>query len=441
MSATRKRILFVTQTYNVWGGLETWLHEFSSWLERSGKWDVHAGLARGARWNDDAAFLRAHPHLRSHPIDVRVGTWAAIESAIDRTITRIEPDLVVPLLTGGAFGAVARVKERGSRVRLVVPVHSLIPELFVNLSDFAPIVDGVVTTNRLFHQYLAQQFEERAAYVRQGAPPPARPVERAVRLEGPVRVGYVGRIEQPAKRVLDFVPFAHALRGENVELHFFGAGAAENELAERLRATGVPFVMHGYQTTEALEAEAWPMLDLAMLFSESEGATPFSVCEAMMHGVVPVISQYPGQIAEAFVIHEQNGLTFPVGDVETAARHVAALAKDRERLGALSQAAIDSTRNDTRERMHRDYADALERMLALPQKKDAVSRREIAAGRLDRVVGSNIADRMRALLRRRYPHDASRAEWPEHAPADPARAREVVAELSKLDAYYGQYVD
>lgn len=428
-----RRILFVTQTYNVWGGMEHWLHDFTLWLERNG-WDVHAGLARGARWNDADAFLRAHPHLRAREIDVRVGTATARESAIAKSIERVDPDLVVPILTGSIFGAVARAKERGSRARLVIPVQSLIPELFVNVREWFPIVDGVVTTNRLFHRWLVRELgeEERIAYVRQGAPAPATG-PRVPSTDGPLRVGYVGRIEQPAKRVLDLIPFAQRLErgGERrrFEIHLFGAGAAE----AGLRQSGLPFVLHGYRTREQLEAEAWPMLDALVLFSETEGATPFAVCEAMMHGVVPVISRYPGQIAEAFVVDGENGLTFPVGDTDRAAEHVLHLAGDGELLRRLSMAAAASTRNDTLERMHRDYAAAFERVLGLPLKNGPVARREVTAGRLDRMLGSETADRLRALLRRHYPHDASRAEWPDYAPVVPGSADAVMAELMRLE--------
>ena len=425
------RILFIAPTHNVWGGMEQWLHNFTSWLQTNTDWDVRAGLVWGARHHDPDKYLAAHPHLCPQLIDVRIGTESARRAELVHAIESLQPDLIVPILSGPIFPAVATAKARGSHVRFVVPVRSLLPELFVNIEDFLPVIDGVVAISRLFHGFLLQRHpeeRERIHYVRHGARAAESPHDGTrFGSDAPLRVAYVGRLEQPAKRVLDLVPLARELErhGTPVELHLFGAGAEEGRLRNELATTSLPVSFHGFRSQAELYTGTWPHLDVVTLFSDSEG-TPNVLCEAMQHGVVPVASRYPGQAAEAFVVDGVNGFTFPVGDVTAAARTIHALAADRALLERLSRAASEQAALDTAERMHRDWLRIFETTLQLPQKRGPVT---VAppppAGRLDRLLTSAGADRVRKLLRKYKELDYPSEEWPVTHAADPQRVRDV----------------
>ncbi len=427
-----RRILFVTPTHNVWGGMEQWLHNHTLWLQENTDWDVRVGVAWGARYHDPERYLKAHPHLRPHRIDVRVGTEYARRAELQKAIDDLAPDLVVPILTGSIFPAVAAAKERGSGARFIVPVRSLLPELFVNVADFLPVIDAVVSVNRLFHRYFVERFPseaERIHYVRHAAR--AAEVAHVPRGER-LRVGYVGRLEQPAKRVLDFIGLARELQrlGTPADLHLFGSGAQEEELRRQLAEIDLPVAFHGYQSQADLYRQVWPRLDVVVLFSESEG-TPNVVCEALQHGVVPVASRYPGLTSEAFVTHGVNGFTFAIGDVPAASRFVDELARDAALLRRLSTAAATEAARDVPERMNRDWVRIYENTLAMPQKRGPVAPAPLRpTGRLDRLSPA-AAHRIRKSLRRFHRHANASSEWPVTHPADPAATREVLAWLER----------
>ena len=421
-----KRVLFLSQTHNVWGGMEQWLHNFTQWLQDHSEWDVRVGLARGARFNDPDAYLAAHPHIRPIVLDARAGTESARIDAIVRAIEAFDPELVVPIATAAVFPAIARARRRGMTARLLVPVRSLHPDLFVNIVDHFDLVDGVVAISRLIHRWFLEKLRDEADrihYVRHGVKPPVvqrMPGER-------LRVGFIGRLEPEIKRALDLIPFSRALRDENVELHVYGSGPSEEELR---RAIGWAH-FHGYAPQNVLYTTAYPQLDVVMLFSSEEG-TPNVVVEAMQHGVVPVVSRYRGQAAEGFVVDGETGLTFGVGDAEEAARLVARLANDRELPARLSKNAADAVAGDSDVRMHRDWLAIFERVRSLPPKPAGSEFAVPPAGRLERIVPAPVANAFRALLRPAQ-HADGWSEWPGTLPADRARVAEVLADLERLD--------
>ena len=71
------RLLVLTQTHNLWGGIETWMRELIPALGKHG-WDVRFGLARGAKFNQPGRFAQHHPYIeRWGELDGRVGTPSA----------------------------------------------------------------------------------------------------------------------------------------------------------------------------------------------------------------------------------------------------------------------------------------------------------------------------------------------------------------------------
>lgn len=432
------RVLFVTQTHSIWGGMEQWLHNFTLWLAANSNWQVDVGLARGVRFNDPARFHREHPHLCAHVLDARVGTESSRVHAIVRAIRKLDPDLLVPISLGAVFPAVAAAKRDGSKVRLLVPVRSLASGLFANIEDFLPIVDSVAGVSRLIETYLAQRFPSESArlhYVRHGVKPTFAP--RVETPNGPLRIGYVGRFDPIIKRVLDAVPLVPELERlhANVELHLFGNGPADAELRAALAQRETPVIFHGYFTQYDLYTRAYPALDALLLFSSEEG-TPNAVCEAMHHGVVPVITRYLGQTRERFVIDGQNGFTFDVGDINAAAARVAELSRDRALLQRMSAAARRDVADDVDDRMHRDWLRIFETTLAQPQKCGDLERlaSTSGAGRLDRVLSPTLADRIRNLLRKWPAFADGWGEWPGTQPVGLEREERIRAELLEIDA-------
>jgi len=433
---TRRRVLFVTQSHNIWGGMEQWLHKFTLWLQTNTEWDVRVALPRGRKFNDPDAFLRAHSHMTPVILDVRVGTETVRVNRIARAIAALDADLVVPIATGDVIAAVAKAKARGSRVRFLQPIRALVPELLANTLDAWPVIDGVVSISRLFHRFFEAHLRddpERLHYVRHGSRPP---VVAHSQTGATLRLGFVGRIEPEMKRVFDLVPFIDAVarRGADAEVHVFGSGPAEGELRSRLAPSPLAVMFHGYKTQDELYRDAYPNIDVALLFSGSGEGTPNAICEAMQYGAVPVISRYPGQAGERYVMHGRNGLTFAIGDVESAAGLVTQLANDRALLERLSNQARRDVESDTDVRMHRDWLAIFEKTLSLPQKRGSISRpsRE-EYGRLNRMVPSSIADALRGALHRYYPHQDGWGEWPGTTPVARERLDQIVAELDAID--------
>lgn len=425
------RVLFVTQTHNVWGGMEQWLHHFSAWLQERG-WDVHAALPRGRKYNDPDVYLRAHPHLRPIILDVRDGTERARVESLSRAIERSKADIVIPIGSGAVFAAVAKARAAGSAARLLVPIRSLHPNLFCNVVEHVALIDQVVAVSRLIEEVVVELLpdeRERIAYVRHGVRPP-----RCERIApGDVfRIGFVGRLEESTKRIFDLAALAAEISGPAVELHIFGNGPDRDELRKRLEDTAVRF--HGTLSQDELYARAYPSLDVLLLFSPAEGS-PNAVYEAMQHGVVPVVSRYLGQAAEKIVRHGQTGFVFPVGDVAAAAQAVKKLAADRALRSRLSAAASAEVRADTDERMHADWENILKATLARSAKPLPEHLPEIAVpgGTLDHLLPSALAGGIRRVFGREFVHPDGWGEWPGTAPASLACIENVERRIRALD--------
>lgn len=423
-----RRVLFLTQTQNAFGGMEQWVHNFTLWLQAQPGWEVKFALPRGRKFNDPETYRRAHPHIDAMELDVRVGTESARVRAVVDAIERYDPDILIPIGSGTAFPAVVEAKRRGSRVRFLPTVRGVVPELIANIVDFWPSVDGVVSISRFFQSYFEETLPaadaERVHYVRHGARPAF-----AGHIDAPaLRAGYVGRITREHKRIGDLIAFGEAI-GSEVELHVYGGGPAEAEVRERLPHA----VFHGVLSQDELYRTGYPNLDVLLLFSEVEG-TPNAVCEALHHGVVPVMARYFGASGERFVIDGRNGFTFAVGDVASAVEHVRALAADRPRLRAMGEEARRSIAHDTDLRMHRDWVRIFEQTLAMPPRGVGGQRvAEATGGRLDRILPAGLADRIRAWTGRQFPHPDGWAEWPGSVPVSAERRAAVMDALVRLD--------
>lgn len=429
-----RRVLFCTQTAHVWGGLEVWLDEVAPFLAGRG-WEPVAGLARGRRFHDPAAYRAAHPHLKSVEIDGRLGTREARVAALRKTLREVRPDVVVPINIADTLEAVALEKLAGSNVRLLVMLRSIQPHgELEDLRRWRDFVDVAVGGNRLRRELLAAWSripEERIRYIPTGS----RRRTSDARIPRPgdrIRLAYVGRLEESEKRALDLIGVADALdrRGIAYDLRIAGDGPARETLA---RALGDRATFLGKLSVDALYATLFPALDALLLFSTAE-AGPQVVWQAMHYGVVPVVSAYRGLRAENVLRDGQTALVFPVGDAEAAAAQIERLVREPGLLTSIAAAAeraVDPAY--LLDHAFEQWLRALEDAVTMPIATGALPPRA-PSGLIERLrVPPGAAYAVRRVLGRLPEPRGPGDEWPHHGGIDGETERRIDELMTELD--------
>jgi len=403
-----KRLLVCTPTHATQGGVERILEALAAGLPSRG-YEVVFALAKGVRFHDAAKYRAAFPSVHGIDVDGTSGTVYGRQRALRRVMTGADPDVVLIARMFDAYPVAAALKRRGHRLRLALTVQAYEKEYFPDLRAYADWLDVCVTSGNLIASAV-ERFtslpRERIRSIPGGVASPLRVVEHDD--ARPLRIGYVGRLEQMQKRALDLASFADELqrRGIAFTLDIAGDGSAASELRARLPQAR----FHGWMAQDDLYARVYPELDVLVHFAEWEGIT-IAPREAMAHGIVPVVSRFIGSEAEREFVDGENALTFPVGDVAAAADAIARLDRDRALLRRLSAAARASQSGIRSHEGALDaWAEAFDFALAAPQRRGSklppVPRDR---GRLAALPGA-LTEPIRRL--RRVPHADPGGEWP-----------------------------
>ncbi len=345
----RTKILFCSQTYTPIGGVETWLDTLCRSLAEK-RWQPIVALVRGSEAHRPETWKEAHPGLRTTEIDGRGLNAVGRIRAIERCIRRVKPDIFVPVGVVDAYDAICHLKLKGSSTRLVMTIHGNTPSLIADMARYQNFADLVVCPGALTCRLATQWVrvpEERVRHVPNGVFSPR--VEHRPRKAGqPIRLGYVGRLVQRDKRVLDLISFCQKLETKQTSysLDIVGAGESEDELKrgliERVGQGTVRF--HGPLSLDEIYTRIYPQLDCLLLFSPQE-SFGMALVEAMAHGVVPVSTAFVGQRTEGFLSPQENCLLFEVGDTGAAAANVKWLQARSEVWSQLSRQAKASVRS------------------------------------------------------------------------------------------------
>lgn len=245
--------------------------------------------------------------------------------------------------------------------------HNDVGAYYEPLKHYGEFIDCAVGVSREIHRRIVEECgipPERARRIPYGVEPLSEEEARAradSSLEGgPLRVGYVGRLVQEQKRVLEMAPLAAELvrRGVEFELHVVGEGPAraalEAELARRGAAGRVKF--WGWLSPPEVKRRLGE-LDVFLLMSDYEGLS-VALLEALGHALAPVVTGIRSGTGEV-VLDGGNGFVVPVGDVKQFAERLEQLAHDRRLLARLRAAAWEACRPYTIERMADAYARSL----------------------------------------------------------------------------------
>jgi glycosyltransferase involved in cell wall biosynthesis len=184
----------------------------------------------------------------------------------------------------------------------------------------------------------------------------------------PLRIGYVGRLVQAQKRVMEFVPVAEQLvkGGIDFELHLIGDGSERPDLEAAFRRAGLDSHVRfwGWLSSDQVK-EQLLRLDAFVLLSDYEGL-PVALLEAMGHGLVPIVTRIESGNTQ-LVRDGENGFVIPVGEIPSCVDALRTLAEDRRLLSQLKRAAWESVQDYSVQHSTDGYVECFDELVQASQ--------------------------------------------------------------------------
>lgn len=436
----KRRVLFVAPSAYPLGGVAVWLDYLVPGLAPLG-WEATAGLV-GGRFHDVAAYRSWYPGLPVAEVHSPTGSQEGRVRALTALITRLSPDVIVGVNIVDAYMAAQRVRRRGQTIRIVMALHGIAVDLLEDLRREASTIDAVIATNQLACRLCAEYSgfpAERVLYAPYGVDVPHLQNLARKPPSGPLRIAWVGRLEQPQKRVHDIAAILSKLDQVSANYHVRIAGDGPDR--EQLLKSLAPWTENGRLDylgalqPVALQQEIYASSDVLLVTSSWETG-PIVVWEAMAAGLAIVTSAYVGSGLESALAHERNCLMFPVGETSEAARLLAELDSNptlRHELAVAGQQLV--AERYAKEHSTTSWRDCLEVVMRLPPRPPCAGVvRSRRAGRLDKLLGTWHAETLRACLGISHPHHEPGGEWP-HSAASNAGTDGLLRMATELDRF------
>lgn len=410
-------ILFVAPSAYLLGGVQDWLYSTVVGLRGRGH-KVRLGVPDGY-FHDGERYNNEFKGLNAEFIRNRSGTNEGRVRALESFILRREPELVVGVNIGNLFDAVARLKNRNS-LKFAMTVHALEANYFEDIRMHRQIIDGLVTTNRLSFE-LARNIggldDDRICYAPYGVPiDMERTMEDSAKKQ--LRIIWVGRLEQPQKRIKDVIDIVEQLDEMVIDYQLSIAGdgpqRCQVEKAMYKQVTNGKVKFLGRLNKEELSL-LYRNHDILLITSQWETG-PIVAWEAVSNGCTLVSSKYIGCMAEKTLFDHKTALLFEIGDTKSAACKIAAL-QEKELRKRIQESAkeIVSQKYSTKASLDA-WEIAFNKILkstnpARPGKIVLESLHRPMNGRMDRYLGLNGSEFIRSVLPKKKPRDAG-SEWP-----------------------------
>jgi hypothetical protein len=251
-----------------------------------------------------------------------------------------------------------------------------------------------------------------------------------------LRLAWVGRLEQPQKRVHDLPPLLEALQARGIEAQLTVAGdgeerpALEQALAPWMERGRVRMLGHIDQRRLADRIYGHHH---ALVITSAWETGPIVAWQAMASGMAVVSSRYVGSGLEDALRHDTTALLFPCGDVAAAAEALARLRQSAllERLSRGGHALVAERYSEAASLAA--WQRSLQAVMALPPLPPPPPEpAPPAAGRLDRWLGSGLGEDVRRLLGLRFRHGSAGSEWP-HSGSGTAKGEALLETAAGLD--------
>lgn len=286
------------------GGVTTWAVRLANALVSSGR--TVGMILHRPRAGDTAGNYSLDDRVRCFeladlpPMDETLGEAHVFASAYRQALAALgAPAVALPALMGDCYGVFADLmRTDASSVRVVGWAHLDSPYELRVLERYAPVISRFVGVSAVLASKLKQRLSTRAAHTQQiayGVPTPQRRMLRPTSRE--LRIAYVGRLDEPIKRVSVLPLLCRELRRRSIPhtLQVAGDGPAagtlraSSRLEPSLRLLGT-LDPAGVDTLLARS-------DLLVLPSRAEGL-PLVLQEAMARGCVPVACEAASGVAQ-----------------------------------------------------------------------------------------------------------------------------------------------
>ena len=436
---SRRRLSFVAPAAYTRGGMQVWLADLVASLSSSPEWLIDVALTSGVH-HDHLAYQQAYPHLPITPLFNPTGSAEGRPRAINTYLIRQQPELVIGVNIADLYPAVRRARCQGFKGKVALSLHAIDGDLLADCCAQADLLDAVIATNQLSCR-LAGRHDvmpaSRVFYAPYGvsisslpSAPPAPP---------PLRIAWVGRLEQPQKRVHDLPAILHHLDqiGVSFELTIAGGGPEAAPLGRALAPwiqSGKVFMV-GALSGAQLASQVYASHHVLLITSSWETG-PIVAWEAMAAGLVVVSSAYVGCGRETALLEGRTALLFPVGDAAAAA---AALERTRnvDTFSALRVFGHQMVaRRYSTDASRQAWLSAFEQVLALPDLPMPAPEAALPpSGRLERLLGAGPAESLRRRLWVRFQHTSPGGEWPHtaHGGTDEEAFLRQAAQVDALD--------
>jgi glycosyltransferase involved in cell wall biosynthesis len=434
-------ILIIAPSAYPLGGVATWIDYIVPGLRQRG-WRVTLGLTEGILHNVNE-YLATHPMQGVIRIRNRTGTREGRVRSLCAAIAAVQPDIVASVNVADVYSAVTHLKRNRSRVRAVMTLHEIGVDYYEQIKSVAGSLDAVIATNRLACKLASSigGLEScRIYYAPCGVDIPGSFGAGPKRPLTPIRIGFVGRLDKPKKRVDALVTIIREMDRENIsyQLLIAGAGPEESWLRDELKLNVDRGTVQFLGALSSKEMEAlYGVIDILLITSKSETG-PIVAWEAMARRVLVVTSAYIGSRLEGNLRHGENCLIYPVGNA-TAAVECIVKGQDedlRSRIANAGIALVHKEMNHERSIQYwsRCFADINNKTIRPASFLEDTGREE-PAGRLDRLFGTRFGETLRHMLQRKamlsvdpgdeWPHVSVTSKIPQETFWDIAKAADM----------------
>jgi len=412
------KLLFIAPSAYLLGGVQDWLYMTVTGLRLRGH-KVMVGMPDN-HFHNIKRYNSYYDEIHGIPFRNLSGTSEGRIRALSKFIQLNKADVIVGVNIGDLYEAFKRVAHKLSNTKLVLTLHAIEANYFLDLKEYLTEIDAVITTNRLTERLVQNMIPEyigRIFYAPYGIICPNTNLPDRNIQNSSLRIAWVGRVENSQKRVCDLPDILIELDRLNIDykLSIAGDGPCLTRLKETLGGWEKQgkVVFWGFIKRESMQV-FYRHNDILLITSEWETG-PIVAWEAMEAGLAVVSSKYTGYLSEQSLINNKTALLFEIGNYLEAAMQIARLS-DRflhEEIAVQGRMMVLSKYSESRSVIA--WEEAFEKTMKLETKTripPQVKSPRKPAGKLDKVFGVSLSERPRHLSPiRRYVLDAG-GEWP-----------------------------